>query len=130
MHLLRGGGAGPSISDHSHKVVSPRGSKTPSTTTLSNNDLIHAVEPLVASGDESPDVKALEGVVLRQGDHSILLKGLPETRADLGTAERVRGGLVAGMISRVFRIDKPELNKFLCMSSMMFAIIYVFTMTR
>ncbi|CAN0118141.1 unnamed protein product [Ascophyllum nodosum] len=130
VHLLRGGGAGPSISDHSHKVVSPRGSKTPSTTTLSNNDLIHAVEPLVASGDESPDVKALEGVVLRQGDHSILLKGLPETRADLGTAERVRGGLVAGMISRVFRIDKPELNKFLCMSSMMFAIIYVFTMTR
>lgn len=43
---------------------------------------------------------------------------------------RVRGGVVASLITRVFHIQRHELSKFLYMSFMMFAIIYVFTMTR
>ncbi|CAM9442825.1 unnamed protein product [Pylaiella littoralis] len=48
----------------------------------------------------------------------------------LGEGVEVRGGLVAGLIQRVFAIERHELRKFLFMSVMMFAIIYVFTMTR
>ena len=47
-----------------------------------------------------------------------------------GGAVDVRGGMVASLIMRVFHIDRHELKKFLYMSFMMFAIIYVFTMTR
>ncbi|CAM9274329.1 unnamed protein product [Scytosiphon promiscuus] len=45
-------------------------------------------------------------------------------------AVNVRGGVIAGLITRVFAIEKHELKKFLSMSIMMFSIIYVFTMTR
>lgn len=45
-------------------------------------------------------------------------------------ATRFRGGMVAGLITKVFHIQRHELSKFLYMSFMMFAIIYVFTMTR
>lgn len=48
----------------------------------------------------------------------------------LGEGVKVRGGLVAGLIQKVFAIERHELRKFLFMSVMMFAIIYVFTMTR
>lgn len=47
-----------------------------------------------------------------------------------GEGVKVRGGLVAGLITKVFAIERHELRKFLYMSVMMFAIIYVFTMTR
>lgn len=65
-----------------------------------------------------------------------------ESRAGAGLSERslvpgvqqkvgeVRGGMVAGLITKVFHIERHELPKFLTMSFMMFAIIYVFTMTR
>lgn len=58
---------------------------------------------------------------------------LAGVRAEGGATERgvgVRGGMVAGLITRVFHIERHELKKFLYMSFMMFAIIYVFTMTR
>lgn len=45
-------------------------------------------------------------------------------------ATEVRGGMVASLITRAFHIQRHELSKFLYMSFMMFAIIYVFTMTR
>ncbi|CAM9109217.1 unnamed protein product, partial [Hapterophycus canaliculatus] len=45
-------------------------------------------------------------------------------------AVNVRGGVIAGLITRVFAIEKHELKKFFSMSIMMFSIIYVFTMTR
>lgn len=48
----------------------------------------------------------------------------------IGEGVKVRGGLVAGLITKVFAIERHELRKFLYMSVMMFAIIYVFTMTR
>lgn len=78
---------------------------------------------------EGRDTKRL-GLPQEDGSLSFLGVVAAESGGGLGTVERVRGGLVAGIISRVLRIDKHELKKFLCMSSMMFAIIYVFTMTR
>lgn len=48
----------------------------------------------------------------------------------VGEGVKVRGGVVAGLITKVFAIERHELRKFLYMSVMMFAIIYVFTMTR
>lgn len=47
-----------------------------------------------------------------------------------GQVKEVRGGMVPGLIAKVFHIERHELKKFLYMSFMMFAIIYVFTMTR
>lgn len=124
IHELRGGAIGPSNNDLSigagGDVLSDRRLQARVT---SARDSAERAE------GEGRDTKRLE---LPQEDGALSLLGVVATESGegLGTVERVRGGLVAGIISRVFRIDKHELKKFLCMSSMMFAIIYVFTMTR
>lgn len=43
---------------------------------------------------------------------------------------RIRGGFVQGLLSKIFAIEKREVRKFFALSTMMFAIIYIFTMTR
>lgn len=73
-------------------------------------------------GDEGEESAA---VVVGSGEGSQLSEA---TR--VGEGVKVRGGVVAGLITKVFAIEKHELRKFLTMSVMMFAIIYVFTMTR
>lgn len=91
--------------------------------------LLQTRNDVEAAEGEGWDSKRLE-LPQEDGALSLLRVEASEFREGLGTVERIRGGLVADIISRVFRIDKHELKKFLCMSSMMFAIIYVFTMTR
>ena len=68
------------------------------------------------------------GLVLGQGEGVVGVDG--GAAAGRGGAVGVRGGMVASLITRVFHIERHELKKFLYMSFMMFAIIYVFTMTR
>ncbi|CAN0490346.1 unnamed protein product, partial [Ectocarpus sp. 12 AP-2014] len=95
--------------------------------TASATELKNVAEPVslggvVEEGDEGEEPAAL---VVGSGEGSQLSGA---TR--VGEGVKVRGGVVAGLITKVFAIEKHELRKFLTMSVMMFAIIYVFTMTR
>ncbi|CBJ31945.1 conserved unknown protein [Ectocarpus siliculosus] len=95
--------------------------------TASATELKNAAEPVslggvVEEGDEDEESAAL---VVGSAEGSRLSGA---TR--VGEGVKVRGGVVAGLITKVFAIEKHELRKFLTMSVMMFAIIYVFTMTR
>ncbi|CAM9820629.1 unnamed protein product [Ectocarpus fasciculatus] len=96
-------------------------------TTATATDFKSAAEPVslggvVEEGDEGEESAA---VVVGSGQGS-QLSGV----TGVGEGVKVRGGVVAGLITKVFAIEKHELRKFLTMSVMMFAIIYVFTMTR
>lgn len=77
---------------------------------------------VVEEGDEAEESTA---VVVGSGEGSQF-----SGATGVGEGVKVRGGVVAGLITKVFAIEKHELRKFLTMSVMMFAIIYVFTMTR
>lgn len=84
---------------------------------------------MVEGDDLDVDSDREGGGLVGSGDES-RVAAVAAAAGGVGEGVKVRGGLVAGLITKVFAIERHELRKFLYMSVMMFAIIYVFTMTR
>lgn len=106
---------GPSLG----KIITLRGGAVPS----SSGHHWNAAEPsLSVSGQDNSEISS----VVEDGDQTKVSR---RTR-EVVVQRRIRGGMVKTLLSRIFAMEGHELPKFLSMSFMMFAIIYVFTMTR
>lgn len=63
-------------------------------------------------------------------ERTLSIAAVGEGQGAVGRATRMRGGVISSLMNKIFHIQRHEMAKFFTMSFMMFAIIYVFTMTR
>eukprot|EP00903_Cladosiphon_okamuranus_P008794 g8423.t1 len=120
--VLRGGGGSSSAGDPATAAAAA---------SLLSRRRTAAAEPVslggvVVEGDDEQEAGASAG----SEAESRVAMAVDVAGVGIGEGVKVRGGLVAGLFTKIFAIERHELRKFLYMSVMMFAIIYVFTMTR
>lgn len=88
------------------------------------------VPPSVSQGgQELPGTKP-EDAVKSPPSASVHQAVITQEEAVPGPEKAVRGGIMDNFISRALGMKGKEFPKFVYMSSMMFCIIYIFTMTR